>query len=253
MEWLIKNILTIRTIIFYTICWTAGTIFLRIAAKHINLDLPEKVPVLFLMFLVGGLLLLLLPFFKKVRFGVVELEREIQETKKEVKDLRTEFRQQFSILTTNLNTIGNLNNHVNFYLPETQDIKNEIATVKEKLGDKKKEVEEISNELILPYEDSILALAKTRIRIEYLLRTILEKRLILNHGDKEIKFLALTQLTRYFFKEFPHYQYLDRSFDYVTRICNAGMHAQQITNKQIEEVLDLGANIIATLNEILSK
>lgn len=252
MEWLIKNIITIRTVIFYIICWTAGAVFLQIGVKHINLETPEKIPVLFLIFIVAGLLLILLPFFKKVKFGVVELEREIQETKLEVKELRTEFRQQFSIISTNLNTIGNLSNQVNLYLPGTQDIKNEITTVKEKLGNKEKEVKEITNELILPYEDSIMALAKTRIRIEYLLRKILEKRLAVDQGEKQIKFLALTQLTREFFKQNPQYLYLERSFDYVTRICNAGMHAQQVDNNQIEEVLELGANIIATLNDILT-
>jgi hypothetical protein len=252
MEWIRKNILIIKDVVFYIICWTSGVILLILGAKHINLELPDDVHGLFLIFLAIGFLLLLLPFFKKVKFGTVELEREIQETKKEIGDLRTEVRQQFSILSTNINTIGNLSNQINLYLPDSQEIKNEITSIKAKLGHKEKEVAEITDELILPYEDSVMSLAKIRIRLEFLLRSILEKRLTVKEIDKPIKFLGLTQLIREFVKEYPQYNYLDRSFDYVTRVCNAGIHAQQVDQRQIEEVLQLGANIIATLNEINS-
>ena len=253
IDWIIKNIMIVKEIVFYIICWTSGVIFLRLGSINIDLAQPEKINALFLTFLAIGLLLLLLPFFKKVKFGSVELEREIQQTKKEVSDLRIEVRQQMSIISTNLNTFGNLSNQVNLYLPPLQDIKNAAVEVKEKLGDKGKAVEEISEELILPYEDKVMSLAQTRIRIEYLLRSILEKRLTFKNTDKPLKFLPLAQLIQEFIRQFPKYKYLTQSFDYVNRISNAGIHAQQMDDSKVTEVLQLGATIIATLNEINTK
>jgi hypothetical protein len=253
MDWIKNNILTIKEVFFYIICWISGAISILIGVNHIDFAQPDKIDRLFLIFLAIGLLLILLPFFKKVKIGTVELEREVQQTKKEISDLRTEVRQQISILSTNMNTIGNLSNQVNLYLPAAQDIKNATIEVKERLGDKSKEVEEISDELILPYEDKVMSLAQTRIRIEYLLRSILQKRLTFKSTGKPVKFLTLSALTREFYNEFPQYRYMTQSFDYVNKISTAAIHALNVEDKQVTEVLQLGATLIATLDEINSK
>lgn len=221
---------------------------------HIDLEKPNEIHTLFLISFASGFLLLLLPFFKKVKFGSVELEREIQETKQEVSDLKTEVRQQLLLISTNINTIGNLSNSLNIYLPDAKQIQNEKLVMTEKLKKDSNEVKEIENELILPYEDKIMSLAQTRIRIEFLLRKILEKRLnYINTSGKPIKLMSLGQLTREFFKEYPQYSYMQRSFEYVIQVTNAGIHAQRVEETTINEVVGLGATLIANLNDIISK
>ena len=253
MDWLNKNIDIIKTFLFYAICWTTGIIFIRIGATHISLDQPDKIHIIFCIFLVAGLLLILLPFFKKVKFGVVELEREIQQTKKDMSELKTDVRQQLTVLSTSINTIGNLSNHVNLYLPGSQEIKKEAEIVEQKLNDNKENEVDSVEQLLMPHEDRMLDLAKTRIRLEYLLRGILQKRVSIKNADRDMRFLTLNQLTNEFLIQYPEYEYLNRSFDYVTRVCNASIHAQIVDEQQASEALKLGTNIIKALNKLYLK
>ena len=68
MDWINKNIATIKTVVFYVICWTSGIISLRLGATQISIDETDKMHRLFLIFLAVGILLLLLPFFKDGTF-----------------------------------------------------------------------------------------------------------------------------------------------------------------------------------------
>jgi hypothetical protein len=53
------------------------------------------------------LLFLFLPFFSKVKIGnLIELEREIEKTKQDLQDFKTEIRNNIAVLSTNVNTIG---------------------------------------------------------------------------------------------------------------------------------------------------
>jgi hypothetical protein len=62
--------------------------------------------------------------------------------------------------------------------------------------------------------------------------------------------MGARQLFDLFLREHPDMSYLRRSFDYVTQICNAAIHAQHVPEEQAEEALALGAQIIAVLNDI---
>lgn len=250
MRWIINNIKSIKNVVFFILCWLFGIVLINTALNNIDLNKPNEIPIIFLVFLLSGIILLFFPFFKKIKVGSIELERELEKTKNELRDFKSEVRQLMSVISTNVNTIGNLNNHINLYLPGSQEIKQEISTIKAKEGEKNAEVKEIEDELLLPEENNIMSLAKTRIRLEFLLRKILEKRLKVD-SKREIKFIPLHQLVREFIRLYPQYSYLEKSFELVTRVCNAAIHAQQITDSQtIKEVLVLGANIIAVLNDI---
>ncbi len=54
-----------------------------------------------------------------------------------------------------------------------------------------------------------------------------------------------------FLKDFVDYQYLEGSFDYVLKICNAAIHGQQVPAGQAQEELELGARLISTLKELV--
>jgi hypothetical protein len=237
-----------RIISLYTICWISGISLIIIGSRHINLDCPNRVHVIFLSFIGLGLALLILPNFSKIKIGSVELERELAETKAELQNLKFELRQQVSILTSNINTIGNLSNQININLPGAKELKDEQAEIKKKTGKTEVEIEKVKRDIVLPDEDNILALAKTRIRLEYLLRKILKKRTVLSD---DVKYLGLNKLEKMFFEQHPDYKYLEKSFDHVVSICNAAIHAQRITEGQINEALELGSHLIATLDDLV--
>jgi hypothetical protein len=187
-----------------------------------------------------------------VKFGkVLELERSVRDTKEEVKDFKSEVRNSLSVISTNINTIGNLSNQVTVNIPGLGDLEEARRKLDEESREEtKEEAEKIHDELVLDGEDNIMALARTRIRIEYLLRQIMGKRLETEVNGKQIKFMGLVQLFRLFYKEYPHFKNLYNPFRYVNEVCNAAIHAQKISEGQAEEAIELGARIIAVLNDV---
>ncbi|NJD78098.1 MAG: hypothetical protein FIB08_13570 [Candidatus Methanoperedens sp.] len=159
-----------------------------------------------------------------------------------------------SIISTNVNTIGNVSNTIKNYIgPGTA----QLSQAKETLVDRSDsetlhESEKIKDEISIESEDTIVALAKTRIKLELLLRKILGKRIkSASEASENIKYMSFGQLYRRFLKEYADYANLERSFAYVGQICNAAIHAQRVSEDQASEALDLGARLIAILNKIV--
>lgn len=199
------------------------------------------------------LFFLFLPFFKKVKIGkLIELERDVQQAKEEVKQLREQVQNNFSVMASSISTISNLSNHVTVNLPGELA----IQKAKQELGkgapqDSAKAIEDIKNELILEDEDTIMSLARTRIRIEYLLRSILNKRTkVREFSDRPVKLMGLPQLTRELVISYPDLQHLESSLSFVNKVCSAAIHAQLLPPGYAEEALDMGARIIAALKDV---
>lgn len=232
--------------------WLFSAYFL--ISFHFNVNFSQPIPTIYYLFLILGVSLAFLPFMNKIKIGtLLELERQIKETKNEVKDFKEETRQMLSVISTNVNTIGNLSNTINISIPGMA----QLSQAKEKLVQQSdpetlRESETIKDELSLESEDTIVALAKTRIKLESLLRKILGKR-FKNASEitKNIKYASFRPLYRRFLKEYPDYTNLENSFTYVGQICNAAIHAQRVPEEQASEALDLGANLIALLNKIV--
>ncbi len=201
------------------------------------------------------LLFLFLPFFSKIKIGnVLELERELQRTKDELRDFKAEIRNSVSVLSTNVNTIGSMTNQITVNIPGIAELQNARQNLNALTPPRiKKEGEQVAQGLLLQSEDTTMALARTRIEIERLLRTVLGKRISINAmRDQSVKFLGPRQLFDMFVRENDSYSYLLKPFLYVTQICNAAIHAQKISDEQAQEALSLGAQIIAALEEIAS-
>lgn len=232
--------------------WGFSAYLLILFHTKADLSNPSTIPQIYYLFLFLGILLAFLPFLKRLKVGkLFELERDIRDAKNEVKEFKGEVRQMLSIVSTNINTIGNLTNTVTINVPGI----GELLEEKEKLAQTSdnetlRASEEIKDELSLEGEDTIMALARTRIRLEYLLRNILGKGTRIEKLPKDIKFISLGQLYRRFLKEYPNYKNLENSFTYVGQICNAAIHAQRISEGQAREALDIGARLIAILNKI---
>lgn len=205
-------------------------------------------------YLAVWLFFLFLPFFKKIKIGkILELEREVEQTKNEVKQLRESVQQNFSLMASSINTISNFSNQVTVNLPGTSAVEEDKRKLEKETENKTpQEIAEIKSELTLEDEDTIMALARTRIRIEHLLRSILGKRTrVEKFGDRPVKLMGLPQLFKLFAEEFPQHSELGGSVSYVNKVCSAAIHAQRLPQGSAEEALEMGARIISVLDKVL--
>jgi hypothetical protein len=197
------------------------------------------------------LFFLFLPFFSRIKIGgFLELERQVEQAKQELREFKSEVRNSLSVLSTNVNTIGGMSNHVTVNIPGLQELRDAREAVAKKSPDSADEARQVEEKLLTQSEDTTLALARTRIEIERYLRKILGKRVVLTNTQDRVKLMGARQLFEEFLREYPDLSYLKRSFQYVTQICNAAIHAQYVPDEQAQEALALGAQIIAALNDI---
>jgi hypothetical protein len=206
------------------------------------------------------LFFLFLPFFNKIKLGSwLELEREVKEAKKEataakeeLREFKTEVRNSLSVVSTTLNNQRQQTHVVvNNSAPEPatlreqqQKIESAFQTPQSEARAEKYAVETEAQE----DEDVAYVLAKVRIDIERLLRTILGRRVQpLASGTNVIRMAGLRQLFDELIKTDSKYRSLYESFNYVNRVCNAAIHGQIVSTEQAAEALKLGALIIDVL------
>lgn len=202
------------------------------------------------------LFFLFLPFFRRVKLGrFFELEREIDRARSELSDFKSEVRSSLSVISTNVNTIGNQSNQVTINVPGLAELERSRRELDEHSPPgATQETKEIRDELVMDGEDTVLALARTRIRIEYLLRKILGRRISGPiPADRGIKFLTPQQMFTLLVDEHEKYAALQKPFSYLIQVCNAAIHAQRVSSAQADEALDIGARIIAILSELSEK
>lgn len=202
------------------------------------------------------LFFLFLPFFNKIKIGkLLELEREIEQTKNEVAQVRENVQQNFSLLSSSISMISNVSSQVTVNLPNAATIEeNKKKLEKETESASPQEIAQIKSELTLENEDTLMALARTRMMIEHLLRSILGKRTEVKEiGDRPLKLMGLTQLFKLFIEEFPHHKELEGAVSYVNKVCSAAIHAQRFPQSHADEALEMGARIISVLDQILKE
>jgi hypothetical protein len=233
--------------------WFVSFYFLAGFAAEMGFPPKTEIKPGHVLFLLAWLFFLFLPFFKRIKIGkFLELEREVEKAKEELKEFKDEVRTNLSLISTNVNTIGNLSNQITFNLPGLADIEDFKRRFDEKTSaPTKEEVQDIREELVLEGEDIVMALARTRISIEHLLRKIVGKSTTISaYSDRPIRFASLQQMFRLFLREHEEYTHLEQPFSYVVQVCNAAIHAQRVPQSQADEALDVGARIIAVLSDI---
>jgi len=217
------------------IVWSIGFYILGQSAKHIDLEKPNEIHLVHLGFLAVAFFFILLPFVKTIKIGkYLELERDIQETKDEVKGFKTEIRQNIQMLLTSVTaSIGNLNNQVTINLPRTEELKEEIEKLKKQTTSTDTDrLSEIKEELLLDEDDDIImALARTRIKIEGLLRKALSKRETIADTPKtDIRFLGLNSLFHQYIQINPNFKEFQNSSATFNRYAT-----QQFTGKRFQK------------------
>ncbi|PKO16810.1 MAG: hypothetical protein CVU39_06225 [Chloroflexi bacterium HGW-Chloroflexi-10] len=238
-----------KSILFFLICWYFGLRIFVWGYANIDFSKPDEINSIFLVLSAIGILLIILPFFRRLKVGDFEIEREVEQAKKDLSEFKNETRNAIAVMSTQITTVASIRNQnqVTVYVPGYEEAN---ADLRHRTSQSvEKEAEEIKDEF-LENQDTAMAIVKIRVQLEYLLRRLLEKRVEVNDASKEIKFMSLLQMTRELFKYYPDYMYLLKSFDYVREVGNAAAHAQKIPDYQAQETLDIGAKLIAILKDL---
>jgi hypothetical protein len=239
--------------LFLLLSWIVSVYFLTGFIREVGIPPRPSISASSAVYLGLWLLFLFLPFFKRVKLGkLLELEREVERARSELSDFKSEVRTSLSVISTNVNTIGNQSNQITVNVPGLAELERSRRDLDERSPARTtSEAKEIRDELVMDGEDTVMALARTRIRIEYLLRKILGKR---TSGEipreRAIKYLTLQQMFTLLVDHHEEYVKLQQPFTYLIQVCNAAIHAQRISAAQAEEALDIGARIIAILTDI---
>ena len=248
-EWLCVNVLRLISL-------TMAAYFFYVFHSLVGFPPEKDLKPSSLTYLILSIFFLLIPLAKKIKLGkLLEYEAKVSELKTEVKEFKEETRQLLMMQNTLINTVSNtMNQNINITLPG----KNEIQEVKEELNSTLKEPtpqesldEEIEDYLASEGSDINFALAKLRMDIEKELRRILEKRLTTEEPIKiKIKFLSARSLFREFTKQYPEYQGMYGSFDYILKICNAAIHGQNISQGYAQEAFYMGLKMLDELKRV---
>lgn len=203
-----------------------------------------------------ALFLFMLPEAKKLKFGqLFEYEARVKEIKEEVKQFKDETRSTLAAYTTLVSAISNtVSQTINVNLPgreeATQANEDLDSTLKTKT-EKSKIEEEIEMFLASEGNDLNYALAKLRMQLEKELRRILDKNPKASLTSNEnTKFFSARSLFLQFVRQYPNYEGIEGSFDYVLKVCNAAIHGQYIPEKYAHEALSMGFRMLAELKSI---
>jgi len=241
--------------LLFILSWAFGISIMLKSVSHINPALPIEKNLLPLVLSGVGLFLMFLPFFKSIKIPkILELERNVRETKEELTSFKQQISSSLAVLATNISTsISNVNHNSNSNIINisANELKRESKRVDKKLASNAKHyLDDVTSELNIEDEDVIMNLARVRILIEMQLRRILGKTTGSAESMRPVKYLNLSSLVNMFTEKYPNYSYLKNSFRYVIQICNAAMHAQQVNISQANEAIGLGAKLIADLRSI---
>lgn len=205
--------------------WVMSVYF--IICFHISSGFPPKLPLTTseFVFLLLGIFFLFMPFFSKIKIPkIIELERSVADAKNELREFKDQTANMFSILSTSISTINT--NTTNIIMPNRDDLAEASKELDQSVEKETPEaIREIEDQLILDDEDRIMALARLRIKLEYLLRELLLNiSLDKEHRENELRRYSLTRLFREFRANSTGYEHLEKSIYYVTQICNASIH-----------------------------
>lgn len=236
--------------ILLIVTWSIGITILIKVSNAISFDCPEMIRSIHLIFFLIGLSLILIPFSKSIKIGkLIEIEREINQAKEEIKDFKTQINQSMTLISSSINaSISSMNSNISITLPGQEELKSEIDKLKHDNSKPRVTGLRFREQVLESSEnDYSLALAKTRIEIERLLREQLGKRTLFPNKIKDIKYVSLNKLFYMYNREHPEFEKYYNSFKYVQSICNAAIHGQKVSTGQAMTALELGEIIINDL------
>ena len=249
-----KNIIGAN--VFPTLCYLLAAYFLY--AFNIVVGIPPSKPLeaTSASYLALALFLFMLPEAKKLKLGqLFEYEAKVKEVKEEVKQFKEETRATLSAYTSLISAISNtVNQTVNVNLPGREEVtqaKEDLDTTLKTKTTKSEIEEDVERFIASEGNDLNYALAKLRMQFEKELRRILKKRTDLPLSpERDTQFLSARSLFLQFIRQYPTYEGIENSFDYVLKVCNAAIHGQYISDKYAHEALSMGFRMLTELKSI---
>lgn len=206
--------------------------------------------------LVLSLFFVLLPLAKKISLGkLLTFEKEIEKVKTDVTEFKGETREILNVYSNTITAISNtMNQTVNVHLPgreQIQEAKEELKSTIQSDDTESNLDDELSDYIGVSGDDLNFALARLRMDLEKSIRTILGKRMsTADPTAMKSKFMSARQLFKELTNQYPHYQGMHSSYDYVLKICNAAIHGQQVSNGHAEEALYMGLQMLKELERV---
>ncbi|MDD4275265.1 MAG: hypothetical protein PHG14_16260 [Desulfobacter postgatei] len=186
---------------------------------------------------------------------ILTFEKEIGKVQNEVKDFKTETREFLNVYSNMITAISNtVNQTINVHLPgkaEAEEAKQDLnSTIPENNGTSPIE-DEIESFLVQSGNDLNFALARLRMELERNLREILGKRTkTADPSSMKSKFLSARQLFKEFTIQYPDYEGMHSSFDYILKVCNAAIHGQQVYDGHGHEALYMGTKMLKEFEKL---
>lgn len=253
-DWIVKNW---KELLFFLMTWSIGWYLFFLIIGKIDTNLPCVICSLHWTILFTSLFLLFLPFVKKIEIGkFFKIEKEVKETKDELRGFKTDTRDHFNMLSNSINLLSqNLSNNITIYnqAPDAETLKEENDNIDHVNPKSKTERDKLQDELKIVESDEewiwIYNLLKVRIQIEKELRQNLSQ--MTSVADKQdisqIKYFTLTKLFDMYLDNFPDSRNLLRSFKLFSSVANAAIHGQNINRQQYTEALGLGTRVLGDI------
>jgi hypothetical protein len=193
-----------------------------------------------------SLILILSPVTSRIRIGkIFDIEKDIQNTKEELRDFRQEFRQNIQLIST---ITANMNANVTVNgIPFRELEKKADALEASTEGIEQGRLDDIENEITAIGDENAEKLFRIRYHIESQLRKILGKEGRFQDGKR---YFSAGRLATIFFEKYPQYREIESSLRFVLDICNRAVHTERIPEGYVEEVTFMGARIIAFLEDV---
>jgi hypothetical protein len=251
---ILKKILSFD--IFPFICRLISVSLFAVAIYIIGFPPNESIGSTSITFLILSIFFLLLPIASKISLGkIITFERQVDQVKNEVKEFKTETREFLSVYSNMITAISNtMNQTINVNLPgqeEAQKAKEDLDSTIENQEETSSLEDEVYNYISQAGNDINFALAKLRMDLERTLRELVEKEQVTSDLENiKGKFMSARQLFREFTVQYPKYKDMHSSFDYILKICNAGIHGHNVSEKYAYEDIYMGLKMIKELNKI---
>jgi hypothetical protein len=242
--------------VFPTICYLLAAYFLYAFCVVVGIPPSKPIDSTSGSYLALALFLFILPEAKKLKLGqLFEYEAKVKEIKQEVREFKDETRSTLSTYTSLVSAISNtMNQTINVHLPGQAAVAQARQELKEVLktpADESSVEGKVEAFVASAGGDTNYALAKLRMQLERELRRILGKRTVSANPDAgNTRFLSARSLFNQFSQALPGYERIRNSFDYVLKVCNAGMHGQNVSEGHAQEALHMGIQMLEELASI---
>lgn len=242
--------------VFPTICYLLAAYFLYAFCVVVGVPPSKPLDATSGSYLALALFMFMLPEAKRLKLGqLFEYEAKVKEIKQEVREFKDETRSTLAAYTTLVSAISNtINQTINVHLPgqaAVDQAKQELKAVLKASTPESSVEDKVDAFVASAGGDFNYALAKLRMQLERELRRILRKRLITTSpDDANIKFLSARSLFNQFTQALPGYERIRNSFDYVLKVCNAGIHGQSVPEGHAQEALHMGIQMLEELTSI---